>query len=259
MRVITRLPIWRSEESQQRLRPCLAEPPSRFALRRPRERGLSTVARFFSGAKVEAPAPVKKSWRLLLIIHVLASAGFAVAAVAVVAAHDVSRSEAILSIEGATVRVQFSINLLELRGVDANGDERVSYDELDARIEDVFTVIKQHFVLAAPDRPTRVVLQRQQVVEEHILQADLVYTFDRPVRELRVESTLETVTTPGHVHHVRTDISGETFQALLTPQNRGAIFLVGGVTIGRIAIVLLALVGIAAIIASRVIGQRPRR
>ena len=77
-------------------------------------------------------------------------------------------------------------------------------------------------------------LQRQQIVDEHVLQADFVYTFDRPVRELRVESTLETVTTPGHVHHVRTEISGETFQALLTPQNRGATFLVGGITIGHI-------------------------
>ena len=200
--------------------------------------------------------PVTKSWRLVLIIHVLASAGFAAAGV--VAAHDVSRSEAILSIEGATVRVQLSINLLEFRGVDASGDERVSYDELDARIEDVFAVIKQHFILTAPDRPTRVVLERQQIVEDHVLQADLVYAFERPVRELRVESTLETVTSPGHVHHVRTDISGETFQALLTPQDRSATFLVGGVTIGRIAVVLLALVGIAAIIALRAIGQRRR-
>jgi len=174
---------------------------------------------------------------------------------ATASAHDVSRSESTLSIEGATVRVQFVINLLELKSVDANGDERVSYDELDARIEDVFTAIKQHFVLAAPERPTRVVLQRQQIVEEHVLQADLVYTFDRPVRELRVESTLETVTTPGHVHYVRTDISGETLQALLTPESRTATFLVGGLTIGRIAIVLIAFVGIAAIIALRVVGR----
>jgi hypothetical protein len=189
-------------------------------------------------------------------IHRATLLWFVAFCIAASSAHEVSRSESTLAIAGATVRAQFSINLLEFRGVDANGDERVSYDELDARIEDVFTVIKQHFVLAAPDRPTRVVLQRQQIVEEHVLQADLVYTFDRPVRALRVESTLETVTTPGHVHHVRTDISGEALQALLTPQSRTVTFLVGGLTIGRIVIVLLAFVGVAALITLRIVGRR---
>jgi hypothetical protein len=174
----------------------------------------------------------------------------------VAAAHEVSRSESTLAITDATVHAQFSINLLELQGVDANGDQRVSYDELDARIEDVFMVIKRHFVLAAPDGPTHVVLQRQQIVEEHVLQADLVYTFDRPVRQLRVESTLDTVTTPGHIHYVRTDISGETLQALLTPESRTATFLVGGVSIGRIFIVILAFAAVAAFIAFRVVSRR---
>jgi hypothetical protein len=183
--------------------------------------------------------------RLLLITHVLASAG------CVVAAHEVSRSEAILSIAGATVRVEFVINLLEFRGVDSNGDQRVSYDELDARLEDLFAVIKQHYVLAAPAPPASVVMQRQQITEDHVLRADLIYTFDRPVRELSVESTLDTVTSPGHVHNVRTDISGETFEALLTPQSRTVTFLVGGITIGRIFIVLVAFAAVAAIVALR--------
>jgi hypothetical protein len=155
--------------------------------------------------------------------------------------------------------VRFSINLLEFRGVDANGDERVSYDELDARIEDVFAVIKEHFVLAATDRPARAVLTRQQIVDDHVLQADLVYTFDRPVGELRVQSTLDAITAPGHVHAVEATIGGQRYHALLTPQHRSAVFLVGGVTIGRIVVVLLALAAVAAIIALRVVSGTGRR
>jgi hypothetical protein len=188
----------------------------------------------------------------------LGMAAGAVLCTAAVYAHDVSRSQSTLVITGATVHALFTIDLIEL-GVDANGDQRVSYDELDARIEDVFTVIKQHFVLAAPAAPARVVMQRQEIVEDHVLQADLVFTFDRPVRELRVESTLDTATAPDHVHHLRTTIGGEAFEALLTPRSRTATFLVGGLTIGRIAIALLACAGIAAIIVFRVIGQRQRR
>jgi hypothetical protein len=171
-------------------------------------------------------------------------------------AHELSRSESTLSIADATVRAQFSINLLEFPGVDVNQDGRVSDDELDARIEDVFSVIKQHFILAAPGSPARVVMQRQQIVDDHVLQADLVYTFVRPVRELRVESTLERATSPGHIHHVRADIGGEAFQALLTPGNRTTTLLVGGITIGRIVIVLLAMGGLAALIALRLVGRR---
>ena len=174
-------------------------------------------------------------------------------------AHDVSRSESVLVIDGATVRVQFSINLLEFKGVDANGDGRVSYDELDARIEQVFTVIKQHFVLTSPDPPTRVILQRQQIVEDHVLRAELVYTFDQPVRDLRVESTLEAATTPSHVHSVQADINGETFQALLTPQHRSASFLVGGFSIGRLLVALLACAAVAAGVAVRLASRHSAR
>ena len=171
-------------------------------------------------------------------------------------AHELSRSESTLSIADATVRAQFSIDLLEFRGVDVNQDEHVSYDELDARLDDVFAVIRQHYLLAAPAPPTRVVMERQQIVDDHVLQAELVYTFDRPVRDLRVESTLDAIATPGHIHAVRTSIHGETFQALLTPQRRTAEFVVGGITIGRIAIVVLAFLAVAAVITLRIARRR---
>lgn len=171
-------------------------------------------------------------------------------------AHELSRSESALSIADATVRVQLTINLLEFPGVDANKDERVSDDELDARIEQVFAVIKRHYLLAASAPPARVVMQRQQIVEDHVLQADLVYTFDRPVRNLHVESTLEAVTTPRHVHAVRASIDGEIFEALLTPESRTADFLVGGVTIGRVVIVVLAFAAVAALVTLRMVGRR---
>jgi hypothetical protein len=174
-------------------------------------------------------------------------------------AHDLSRSESVLEIDGATVRAQFSIDLLEFNGVDANGDGQVSYDELDARVEDIFSLVKQHYTMAAPAPPSRTVMQRQQVVEDHVLRAELVYTFDRAVRDLRVESTLEAATTPSHVHYVRTRINSETFEALLTPQHRSVQFLVGGFTIGRLVVVLLACAAVAAGLAVRLTNRRRAR
>jgi hypothetical protein len=176
-----------------------------------------------------------------------------------VTAHDLFRSESALVIDRATVRVQFSINLLEFKGVDANGDGQVTYDELDARVEDIFSLITQHYRLRAPAQPSRAVMQRQQIVDDHVLRADLVYTFDGPVRDLRVDSTLEAATTPGHVHSVRTTINGETFEALLTPQNRSANFLVGGFTIGRLVVALLALGAVAAGLAVRLANRNSAR
>jgi hypothetical protein len=86
-----------------------------------------------------------------------------------------------------------------------------------------------------------------------------VYTFDCPVRQLDVASTLDAVTTPGHVHHVRAQIGGELSQALLTPADRSVTFLVGGATFGRLAAVLLGFLGVAALIAYRVIQRRSSR
>jgi hypothetical protein len=164
--------------------------------------------------------------------------------------HDVSRSESTIAIDGSAVRVRFAIDLLAL-GVDGNRDERVSYEELDARIEEVFAVIKRHYHLAAPDAPARVTMAEQRIADDHLLHAALVYTFANPVRELRVESTLDTVTAPDHVHQVRADIDGESYQTLLTPANRSVTFLAGGVTIGRIAVVLAALGGFGALVGVR--------
>ncbi len=173
----------------------------------------------------------------------------------IVSTHDIARSESTVTIDGSTVRVQFAINLLEL-DADRNRDERVTYDELDARIEEIFALIKQHYTLGAPEPPTRVVMQRQQIADDHMLQAELVYTFDRAVRQLRVASTLDTITSAEHVHHVRADIDAQAHQALLTPANRSVTFLVGGVTIGRVLAVLIGLGGLAALLVFRLLQRR---
>jgi hypothetical protein len=184
------------------------------------------------------------------------AAGALALLVATVSAHDVSRSESTITIDGAVVHVRFAINLLELAGVDGNRDQRVSYDELEAAIERVFGAIKQHYVLRAPAAPVRVVMERQQMLDDHVLHADLVYTFDSAVRRLMVESTLDAATSASHLHHVNAHIGGQAYQALLTPTNRTVTFLVGGVTFGRIFAVLLALLGLGALVAYRVIQKR---
>src|SRR5262245_2334401 len=112
----------------------------------------------------------------------------AAAVPALVSAHDFSQSESAIEIDGATVRVRLGVNLLELPGVDANGDQRVSYEELDRSIERVFAAIREHFTLRAPAPPVRVTAARYEIVDDHVLSIDLVHTFTERVGRLEIVS-----------------------------------------------------------------------
>jgi hypothetical protein len=130
---------------------------------------------------------------------------------AAVKTHDLSRSESILEIDNALVRVRFTINLLEIDDVDANRDERVSYEEPDRSIERIFGAITQQYSR---------------------------WTWSR--RSTRSQA-------PPMPTSIRAQIGGETPQALLTPANRSATFLVPGLSVGRILTFVAAfmLLGVA--------------
>ncbi len=144
--------------------------------------------------------------------------------VLVASAHDMPRSESRVEVHGREVRVALKLNLLELGGVDANGDGGISYDELEGAIDRIYPQIKNHYVVGMPDPPTRIVLVRYGLSEGHVLDLDLLYTFPRDVTELQISSTLHRILQPGHQHLSSVDFDGDLHEGVLDAANSTAVF-----------------------------------
>lgn len=130
-------------------------------------------------------------------------------------AHDVSFSSSRLLAEGRQVTAVLTINALQLRGVDKNRDERVTYEELDERIEVLFAELKEHFRVLGPHPPVRTVLQKYEIREDHLLDLHLAYTFEQDVTSVDIVSTLDRWSRPDHRHLARVVIGGQTRDVVL--------------------------------------------
>jgi hydrogenase/urease accessory protein HupE len=139
-------------------------------------------------------------------------------------AHDLSRSESRIDVNGREVRVEFKLNLLELRYVDKKGTGFISYDELDDSIARIYADVKQHYILRGPDSPTSITLVRYRVIEDHVLEMELLYQFSQVVTRLQVTSTLGEITQPAHQHLASANLDGTTYEAILNTANPTATF-----------------------------------
>jgi len=181
----------------------------------------------------------------------------AVATTVHTSAHEFSASESVLSVDGAIVRSRLSLNALELPDVDANGDQRISYDELDRAIDRIFKTIKEHYAVAAPDPPSAIVAERSEIVDDHVLQIDIRYTFAHRVGQLTLSSTLDRLLGGTHQHVASMKIDGDIQRAVLDAAHRSVQFDVRRFTPGRVAMVLLAALVLIALALSRSRGARP--
>ena len=143
---------------------------------------------------------------------------------AAVCAHDMSQSESKLEVRGRQVRVAFRLNLLELAYVDANGNGFISYDELDSSIDRIYQEIKLHYILRGPELPVQITLERYGVIEDHILDAAMVYQFAHDVTDLSVTSTLDQITRPSHQHLTSVNLNGAVHEAVLNATTPVAVF-----------------------------------
>lgn len=139
-------------------------------------------------------------------------------------AHDLSRSESRIDINGREVRVEFKLNLLELGYVDKKGSGFISYDELDDSIARIYSDVKQHYILGGPEPPISITLVKYRVIEDHVVDMELVYEFPEAVTQLSVSSTLADITQPSHQHLTAANLNGTTYQAVLNRENPTATF-----------------------------------
>lgn len=130
--------------------------------------------------------------------------------------HDMPRSESRIRVRGRDVQVAFQLNLRDLAGIDTNGDGSISYDELENSIDRVYGLIKQHWSVSVPgSAPAKLTLRRYGLVEDHILDLDMLYTFPDEVTSLRVTSTLDHIMQPAHQHLVTVDFGGDVHEGVL--------------------------------------------
>ncbi len=130
--------------------------------------------------------------------------------------HDMPRSESRIRVRGRDVQVAFQLNLRDLAGIDTNGDGSISYDELENSIDRVYGLIKQHWNVSVPgSAPAKLTLRRYGLVEDHILDLDMLYTFPDEVTSLRVTSTLDQIMQPAHQHLVTVAFGGDVHEGVL--------------------------------------------
>lgn len=134
-----------------------------------------------------------------------------------VLAHPLSHSLSRLELDGRDVRVTLTVDLLELGGVDRDGNQLVSYDELDVTIESVYARLRQHYdVRAQGAAATAVALERYAIVEDgHIGRFSIRFTFPAEPVAIEVTSTLDRVTSPAHRHLTSLVRDGQVDEAVL--------------------------------------------
>jgi hypothetical protein len=167
---------------------------------------------------------------------------------AMLAAHEFSQSESALVVDGPSVTARIDLNLLEFPDVDADRNGIVSYEELDAAIERIFAALKQHYVLGAPEAPVRILAERHEIVDEHVLQINVRFSFAHDVRRLDVTSTLDALFGPMHQHFVTATMAGEAGRTVLDAGNPHVSFDQSRVIFRRTATVVGAVLVIAGLV-----------
>lgn len=139
-------------------------------------------------------------------------------------AHDLTQSESQITVQGRVVDMVLFVDLLGVPDVDADANGRVSYEELDRSIERVFSLIKGHLRVTSGTAPGSIVLQRHDIVADHVLRAGLRYEFVRPPEHIEVASTLEQLSRPDHVHLVTVTVGNRIQRAVLRVSAPSATF-----------------------------------
>jgi hypothetical protein len=167
-------------------------------------------------------------------------------------AHDLGRSESSLTLAGPReIRAALTLNLLDfpsLADLDRNRDQAFSYDELDRGVDRLYVIVRAHVEIGGPQPPSSVSLDRYERLDDTAIRLDLTYRFASDVARLRVGSSLDQATAPGHVHVTTLVAGGATRQAVLTAGVREATFEIPGgwsfATLLRVAALLAAIVSL---------------
>jgi HupE / UreJ protein len=158
------------------------------------------------------------------------SLAFATLFVPKASAHDVPQSESKIQVQGHNVKVLLKLDLLELGYVDVNGDNVISYDELDSAIDRIYADVRTHYSIRSTTALLQVTLQRYEIVEDHVLELNLLYVFAGDVTQVEVDSTLFQIMRLGHQHLTSVDFGEVVNEGILDARNRRVVFTATGIS-----------------------------
>jgi hypothetical protein len=163
------------------------------------------------------------SWR-----RTITTLAICAAFLAPITAHDLYRGESRIFIHGREVHDTLTLNLLDFPGVDQNGDKVISKDEFDRSFDRIFETLQQYYVLRSNGPPLRVVRQRYEISQEHVLTLELLYVFPQDVIALEVHSSLNQILGPTYVHLVTVVLNGRVQEDILSAGHPDAFFTSAG-------------------------------
>lgn len=131
---------------------------------------------------------------------------FALAATA--SAHDVSRSDSKIEIQGKEVRVALTLNPAELKNVSG-------------AIPDA---ILQHYSVRSPEAPVESRIESYESLPGNLSRTRIFYLFPQDVTTLEVRSTLYEIMPAGHQHLMTVRLNGTLHEAILDARTRRAAF-----------------------------------
>lgn len=134
-------------------------------------------------------------------------------------AHDLGQSASHMAVNGAIVTDTLAIDLLEIPGIDADRNGKVSYAELDREIGDLFARLQTHFVVTSAGATGEATVEEHRIVDDHEGQFTIVRRFAAPVTRLQVTSTLGQLGRPDHQHLVSVLVGGRSRGAVLDASN----------------------------------------
>ena len=132
----------------------------------------------------------------------------------VLAAHDVSRSDSKVEIQGKEVRVFLTLNYKELQHPVIASPE----------MEPIFNAVQHHFFVTSPAAPIQTTLEKYSAIGGPLIQLRILYTFEQDITTLNVKSTLHQIMPAGHQHFMSVRLNGTLHEAILDARTQEAAF-----------------------------------
>jgi hypothetical protein len=124
-------------------------------------------------------------------------------------AHDVSRSDSKIVIQGREVRATITLNTSEIQN-SGNAD-------LDSLVE-------RHYFVTSPAVPESTTLLGYHVLAGPLIQVQILYVFPQDVTTLDVRSTLYEIMPAGHQHMMNVRLNGNVHEAILDSRTQEVTF-----------------------------------
>lgn len=123
-------------------------------------------------------------------------------------AHDVSRSDSKIEVDGLNVRVTLTLNVTELHGVSGS----------------IPDAVLQHYFVRSEAAPVETTVESYSMLPGSLAQMRIVYLFPRDVTTLEVRSTLYEIMPAGHEHLMSIRLNGTLHEAILNSSTQQAVF-----------------------------------